>query len=355
MLYAKLAELPLKIDGYALEPLEQATASGWVRHTTVVRLRGGSAEGLGEDVTYGPEEQFAFRRHGAALPLTGTYTIESFSHHLDGLKLFEADPPAGNADRLFRRWAFESAALDLALRQADRSLAIALGREHRPVRFAVSTGLGEPPSIAAVDRVRRLHPEMRFKVDLAASWTEAFVRELAALDVVDVVDLKAHYHGAFTGPPPNADQYRWIAEAMPEVWLEDAWLEGECGAVLAGHCQRLSWDAVLHSFADVELLATTPTAVNIKPSRFGRVSELMRVYDWCEARGVQMYGGGQFELGPGRRQIQVLASLFHPATPNDVAPTGYNDENLPADLPASPLAAPRPAAGFAPCEAALQS
>ena len=29
-------------------------------------------------------------------------------------------------------------------------------------------------------------------------------------------------------------------------------------------------------------------------------------------RGIALYGGGQFELGPGRGHIQYLASLFHP-------------------------------------------
>ena len=50
-----------------------------------------------------------------------------------------------------------------------------------------------------------------------------------------------------------------------------------------------------------------------------------------------MYGGGQFELGPGRGHIQYLASIFHPDTPNDVAPGGYNDPDVPAGLPESPL------------------
>ena len=34
-----------------------------------------------------------------------------------------------------------------------------------------------------------------------------------------------------------------------------------------------------------------------------------------------MYGGGQFELGHGREQIQRLASLFYADGPNDVAPS----------------------------------
>ena len=64
--------------------------------------------------------------------------------------------------------------------------------------------------------------------------------------------------------------------------------------------------------------------VNIKPSRFGSIAALAAAYDYCDAAGIGAYGGGQFELGPGRGQIQYLASLFHPDTPNDIAPSGYN-------------------------------
>ena len=77
--------------------------------------------------------------------------------------------------------------------------------------------------------------------------------------------------------------------------------------------------------------------VNVKPSRFGPLRELFRIYDNCAERGIGMYGGGQFELGPGRGHIQLLASIFHPDTPNDVAPSGYNLVPPPDGLPASPL------------------
>ena len=65
--------------------------------------------------------------------------------------------------------------------------------------------------------------------------------------------------------------------------------------------------------------------VNVKPSRAGRPAPAADAYEHCEANGIGMYGGGQFELGVGRGQIQYLASLFHPDGPNDVAPGGYND------------------------------
>ena len=67
-----------------------------------------------------------------------------------------------------------------------------------------------------------------------------------------------------------------------------------------------------------------PGWLNIKPSRFGTTERLLECIEHCAADGIQMYGGGQFELGVGRRHIQVLASLFYPDGPNDVAPREYN-------------------------------
>ena len=64
---------------------------------------------------------------------------------------------------------------------------------------------------------------------------------------------------------------------------------------------------------------------------------MLAFYDHCAANGIALYGGGMFELGPGRGQIQYLASLFHPDGPNDVAPRAYNDPEPRAGLPSSPL------------------
>jgi len=84
----------------------------------------------------------------------------------------------------------------------------------------------------------------------------------------------------------------------------------------------------------------------VKPSRFGTLRALLDFYDYCEAHGIGTYGGGQTELGVGRGQIQYLASLFHPDAPNDVAPSGYNLDPLPDELPGSPLAPAPTAFGF---------
>jgi hypothetical protein len=106
--------------------------------------------------------------------------------------------------------------------------------------------------------------------------------------------------------------------------------------VLEPHRDRVTWDAIIHSVDDIASLRWPPRTVNVKPSRFGTVGRLFAAYEYCEERGIGAYGGGQWELGPGRGQIQLLASLFHPNTPNDVAPRDYNLDPKPG-LPSSPL------------------
>ena len=108
---------------------------------------------------------------------------------------------------------------------------------------------------------------------------------------------------------------------------------------LAGDFDRLSFDAPIHSLADVDALPMRVRHLNIKPSRFGPLSRLFECIDACLERGIELYGGGQFELGVGRGQIQEIASLFYPDTPNDVAPPAYNAPEPVAGLPQSPLAA----------------
>ena len=108
----------------------------------------------------------------------------------------------------------------------------------------------------------------------------------------------------------------------------------------------MTWDAPIHAVADIEALRWPPRTVNIKPSRFGSVARLFEAYDYCAEHGIGAYGGGQWELGVGRGHIQLLAALFHPDTPNDVAPGGYNATEPPTGLPASPLTVTARRTGF---------
>jgi hypothetical protein len=324
-----LSELTVRIDDVELEQNELAVSPEFRRVTTTVRLRGGGREGLGEDITYQPELHDRFPQP----PVAGDWTIASFSASLDGFAFFESEPE-DHAAFDYRRWAWESAALDLALAQAGLALADVTGREPRPVTYVVSTRVTRVFSLLEVD------PTLRFKLDPASDWDDGTIDRLAGLDRVDTADFKGVFRGSF-GQPPDPVLYRRIAEAFPNAWLEDPGLDERTGEVLRPHRDRVTWDAPIHSVADVEALPFRPRCLNVKPSRFGTVQRLFEFYEWCEENGVRMYGGGQFELGVGRVQIQELASLFHPDMPNDVAPAAFNEPELPPDVPRSPLAPPR--------------
>jgi L-alanine-DL-glutamate epimerase-like enolase superfamily enzyme len=334
--YDLVADLPLRVEGYELDGLVQDVSSDFTRKSTVIRLRGDGEEGVGEDVVYDPVDHEIAQDAGPTLPLAGDWTLRTFSERLATLDLFPREPQH-DVSRLYRTWAYESAALDLALRQAGQPLHAVLGREPRPVTFVVSLRLGEPPTLEPLTRRLERYPTLRFKLDPTASWDDGLIADLVATGAVDSVDFKGLYVGTPVDQPADPALYRRVVEAFPHAWIEDPKLTPEIDELLLPDRDRITWDANIHSIADIEALPFAPRMVNLKPSRLGGVRPLFDTYDYCAERGIGAYGGGQFELGPGRGQIQYLASLFHPDTPNDTSPPGFNVVDPPPGLPASPL------------------
>jgi L-alanine-DL-glutamate epimerase-like enolase superfamily enzyme len=332
-----LADLPLEVDAYSLEALQAEVSSGFERLSTVVHLHGGGVEGVGEDVVYDAEDHVAMQQAGPVQELAGKYVLGEFCALIDSLDLFPA-PPKREVSRLYRRWTFHSAALDLALRQAGRPLHDALQRDAEPVTFVVSLRLGEPPSLEPLERRLDRYPSLRFKLDPTSSWTPGLIASLVDTGAVDSVDFKSLYRGTVVDQPPDPVLYRRVTEAFPDAWIEDPdVVTPETAQVLAGVHDRITWDAPIHSIDDIESLPFPPRMVNIKPSRIGGLPKLCATYDYCAQHGIGAYGGGQFELGPGRGQAQYLASLFHHDTPNDLAPVGFNENDPAPGLPSSPL------------------
>jgi hypothetical protein len=320
-----LRDLPLHVESATTETLSLDVSSEFTRRTTLVHMAGDGEEGVGEDVTYDATAHDFF----PALP-TGEFTLASFSDALEDVELFRGNPQQ-HAFADYRRWAIESAALDLALRQAGTTLGAALGREPHPVTFVVST------RATSLDPLLDLYPNTRFKLDPTLDWTDDFVRGLGKRGIVDVIDLKGAYKGTPVDLAPDAPLYRRVAEGFPDAWIEDPALTPETDEALEPYRDRITWDAPIHSWADVEALPFRPRCLNCKPSRFGPLARLFEFYDRCAEHEIELYGGGQFELGPGRGHIQLLAALFHPHCANDVAPSAYNEPKPRAGLPTSPL------------------
>jgi len=351
----RLESLACTIESVSLERLERETSSGFRRVSTEITLTGPGADGepcrgIGEDVTYETADHDALADTG--LPeLSGEYTLESFSAMLEDIDLFPAGLHGREDFRNYRRWALESAALDLAFRQAGTDLSSRLERSPEPVRFVASTRLGDPPTTDRLEELREQVPDIEFKLDPTPEWDEEVIS--AVVDSVGrksitILDLKGQYEGTDVDVPADPELYERVIEAFPEAVLEDPALTTETEPLFDDPdvCRRVSWDAPIHGIEDLEAVPWEPKWLNIKPSRFGSLESLIKTIEYCLERDIRMYGGGQFELGVGRGQLQMLASLWYPDGPNDLAPRAYNDSAVGDGLPASPLSAPAAITGF---------
>jgi hypothetical protein len=295
-----LRGLPVEIEEISVETSAVAIPSypGGSRPSATVTLHGRGARGQGEHVGWTAEEHSAFARRVRALtlPRRGARRLGDLASELPGV--LEAP---------YDRAAIEAAAIDLALRQANLSLAALLDATPHPVRYVVSFE-------ATGDPLARLHdevgdtPGLGVKVDVDPAWTDATFAALAATGRVAVLDWKRG--GA------SADHER-ARRLVPEALQEDP---GPTPSPCAAVADRLSFDGIFTHARALEELPIRPLAANVKPARMGGVLEALDGIASCMASGISVYLGGMFEVGVGRRQLRDLAALLCPDAPNDIAP-----------------------------------
>ena len=187
-------------------------------------------------------------------------------------------------------------------------------------------GFGEegPETADKVHRLLERYPSLRFKLDPTNEWTEELVAELAATGAIDSVDLKGHYRGTPVDVDTDPELYRMVAEGLPDAWLEDPDLSvPEADAVLEPHRDRITWDAPIHSIADIEALPFTPKMVNIKPSRIGPLTSLLAAYDYCEQRGHRRLR---------RRPVRARRGPRPHPVPGGPVPPGHAERHRPAGV-----------------------
>jgi len=345
-MYDAVADLPLTVESVGLERRVRQTPA-FERVSTVVVLRGDGRTGRGEDVTYEADHHDDLLDADPDLDgvLAGDWTFDEFSARLNQTDLWPAGLPERRDFVDYRRWGFEAAALDLALRQAEESLADRLDAAHDPVRFVVSSRLPEGDT-GRVETLLSRSPDAELKLDPTSDWPEATFDYLRETGAVRILDLKGAYEGTDVDQAPDPDLYRRVFEGFPDAVVEDPAVTDDTRGVVEANADRVSWDAPVHGLDDVHAQPVAPDWLNVKPSRFGTVESLFETISWADEHGVSMYGGGQFELDVGRGQIQELAGLFYADGPNDVAPGVFNDPDLPEEPPTSPLAVPSDHVGF---------
>ena len=346
-LYDAVRDLPLLVDGYALEGLEQQVSSGFLRKSTVIRLAGAGEEGLGEDVTYeaaehdlvqaqGPDPS-ARRRVDARDVLRPPRDARALRSRARPARLPRL-PPLGVRERRARpraapggpvarrRGRQGGAAADVRRLDAARRA----GDDRAPARLA--RALPEPAVQArrdgrldgGADRRARGRPARSTRSTSRASTAERRSTRC-----------------------PIPALYERVVDGLPDAWLEDPALTPETEAVLEPHHERVTWDAVIHSVADIEALRWPPRTVNVKPSRFGSVERLFAAYDYCAAqrdrrlrrRAVRARGRARPDPAPGG----AVPSGARRTTSRRAASTSIHSRVCPS----SPLAVVPRATGFA--------
>ncbi|MFB6203923.1 MAG: hypothetical protein ABEK01_05525 [Candidatus Nanohaloarchaea archaeon] len=330
-LYEAVKDLELKITEFDTRQKEKNVSKDFTRRTTVVEVSGNGHTGRGEDVIYENEKHIY-----PEMEIEGSYSFDGFSRSLEEKRLFPGEMEADETQRNYRRWAVESAVLDLALKQNGEDLGSVLGMDYSPVRFVASPGM-DGKQIELLEEFTSREPGVEFKLDVSGSWDGEFVEKLREMDRVRVVDFKAHYEKDIGQPPADPELYSTVVSGLPDAILEDPMIDGNTEEVFRGEEDRVTWDEPVKGVESVRELPFTPEVLNMKPSRFGTVRSFLETVEYCRKKGIRMYGGGQFELGVGRKHIQAVASIFYPDSPNDVAPRVYNRSELPGELPSSPL------------------
>ena len=251
--------------------------------------------------------------------------------------------------RRWRNWAYESAALDLALRQAGLSLADAVGRSVRPLRFVNSLGLGDPPSVATIARRVERYPSIGFKLDAAPSWTASIVEELAGLRCVRDGRLQGPLRAPGRGRGRAGRDVPRGAGRVPGRTARGPARAARVEALLAPVRDRVSLDAPIRAPADVG----APRTINVKPSRIGGLRPLFALYERCDGerrrdvwgrdgrarRGPRPDRAARGAVPPGRAQRRRAVGVQRPRAGRTALPSSPLDRRR-APWPASAIKRP---------------
>lgn len=294
---------------------------GGLRPSGVVRLSGGGATGLGENVAFFGHEQERFSAFIAAW-LRGNAKS----------RRLRVGCAVGAEGTPYERAALEAALIDLGLRQAGLSLCDLTGARAAKLRFVVSLAASREPESAIVAR-RAAGAASELKIDVDPSWSAATLARLAKDPNIAIFDFKARGSAALA-----QRLYALSASAL----LEDP-PSGFEAPERELRPLRISRDATVSDEHAVAAARARGEAVNLKAPRMGGPLELLRGLDRAlapsrhpRAAGVPAYFGGMFEVGVGRSQARQLAALYCSAAPNDLALNRADQESTPETRASSP-------------------
>ena len=192
---------------------------------------------------------------------------------------------------------------------------------------------------AAARPPRRLpHPALQARPDQRLG--RRADRGAGRTGAVDSLDLKGNYKGTPVDVETDPELYAKLIEAFPEAWLEDPDVTEETRPLLEPVAERVTWDAPIHSVADIEAMPwAPPKTVNVKPSRFGAGPQALRRLRLLRGARDRRLRRRPDRAGPGPRPDPVPGLDLPPRHPQRRRPqrlqrSRAGDGARPADQPA---------------------
>jgi O-succinylbenzoate synthase len=221
--------------------------------------------------------------------------------------------------------ALETAVLDAALREENRSLASFLGAVRGEVDCGVSVGI--PPDDVA-DRMGSLLAEVteyveagyrRIKLKIQPGWDLEPVERVRERwpDIPLQVDANAAYGRQHLDFLPRLDVFDLLLIEQP---LPEDDLVGHARlAELMRTPMCLDESIVSVASAETALAIGAASIINIKPGRVGGYLESVAIHDLCREADVAVWCGGMLETGIGRAANVALAALPGFTLPGDTS------------------------------------
>ena len=104
----------------------------------------------------------------------------------------------------------------------------------------------------------------------------AGIAALVAPGAVDSLDLKGFYKGTPVDVITDPELYAKLIEAFPAAWLEDPDVTDETRPLLDPVHERVTWDAPIHSIADIEAMLGKPVVNSNQAVLWGAVKRLAK-------------------------------------------------------------------------------
>ncbi|WP_442962106.1 o-succinylbenzoate synthase [Pseudogracilibacillus sp. SE30717A] len=221
---------------------------------------------------------------------------------------------------LMAKSALEGAIWDLYAKRNKMTLANALGGEKKVIDVGVSIGI--QPTVKQLLETIEENVDAgykRIKIKIKPGWDVDVLREVRSHfpNTPIMADANSAYTLADLDHLKQLDDLNLMMIEQPlahDDIIDHATLQANMDTPIC-------LDESIHSFEDTRKAIQLGSCkiINIKIGRVGGLTEAIRIHDYCQKQGIDVWCGGMLEAGVGRAHNIALTTLSGFTMPGDTA------------------------------------